>query len=219
MPIIYIFSLYCPSEFQNHISNCPPDISTWMSQRNLRPEVAKTNCIHFLFIAPLPSILPPTLLDFILFQCHGSQWKISPSNPLLKSKFRQSSLYLLLNFSADPSQFLVSFISWISPSFFTFLSLHWHHLRYYNNLLIALTGFTLTTSGLFFMLHPEYLFVCLLKHKLDFPTCLRLFISFSIKKKFFNVICKAIYRLTTTTTLLYYNSIFLAFCISGTPTC
>ena len=120
-PISCIFSLYCLSELQNHISNCPPDISTWMSQRTLRLQVAKTKCIHFLFTAPLPSILPLAHLDFILFRCHRSQWKRPPSNLFLKSEFRRSSLYFLLKVSADSSQFLVSSISWVSSSFFTFL--------------------------------------------------------------------------------------------------
>ena len=125
-PIPCIFSLYCPSESQNHISNCPSDISTWMSQRNLRLQVAKTQCTHFLPTTPLLSILPLAHLDFILFQCLGSQWKRPPSNLLLKSEFRRSSLYFLLKVSADSSQFLVSFISRISS--FLYFSLCCHHL-------------------------------------------------------------------------------------------
>lgn len=102
------------------------DISTWMSQRNLRLQVAKTKCTHFLPTTPLLSILPLAHLDFILFQCLGSQWKRPPSNLLLKSEFRRSSLYFLLKVSADSSQFLVSFISRISS--FLYFSLCCHHL-------------------------------------------------------------------------------------------
>lgn len=179
-------------------------LSTWQLYMNASEE-AQTHSSGYnkmlisLLIASLPAVSPPTLLDFVLFQHLGFQWKRNHSVTLVRIR---EVLLSLLNFRADPSQFLVSFISWISSFFSVFLSLHCHCLCCYNTLLIVLQDSPLLYLDSF-VLHPECcLFVCLFKHKSDFPTCLRLFIFLSIKRKVFSVMFKAICRLIPTT--FYY---------------
>ena len=181
--------------------------------------------MNSLFIASFHPISPPTLLDLILFQCHGFQWKRSPSSQLPKSEFGDHPWHFLLSLCAFPPQFRVSFTFWISPLFFFFFCFYFSLSLATASVLqwapSALAEFIRVTTSLFPRLNPErFLFFCWLifvfKHKSDFPTCLKFFIALSIKRQFFKVTCKAICGLTTTISLLYSKSVFLAFIISET---
>lgn len=91
-----------------------------MSHKNIRLDVTKVKCTNSFFIASLPPISLPTLLDFVLFQCGGFSER-SPSSQLVKSEFEGHPWLLpLLTLWAIRSQFLVSIIFWISPSIFYF---------------------------------------------------------------------------------------------------